>query len=179
MAESLTMAQVAALTGLHKNTIRKYVKLGDLKATLEDLGVGKQRWTIAKDQLYACGIPEITRHLDPQEVKEVSENKGERIASEQMQSIHEQYKEISSLKRELKKKENMIQEIMNSLDWKKRREQIRDMDQQIDDLKFALEKALSFLNRKAFKELHEDDIKAYWDKKSEEMRFVIRGNEID
>jgi hypothetical protein len=31
MAESLTMAQVAALTGLHKNTIRKYVKLGDLK----------------------------------------------------------------------------------------------------------------------------------------------------
>ena len=31
MAESLTMAEVAALTGLHKNTIRKYVKLGDLK----------------------------------------------------------------------------------------------------------------------------------------------------
>ena len=179
LAESLTMAQVAALTGLHKNTIRKYVKLGDLKATMEDHGVGKQRWTIAKDQLYACGIPEITRHLDPQEVKEVSESKGERIASEQMQSIHEQYKEISNLKLELKKKENMIQEIMNSLDWKKRREQIRDMDQQIDDLKFALEKALSFLNRKAFKELHEDDIKAYWDKKSEEMRFVIRGNEID
>jgi hypothetical protein len=53
------------------------------------------------------------------------------------------------------------------------------MDQQIDDLKFALEKALSFLNRKAFKELHEDDIKAYWDKKSGEMRFVIRGTEID
>ena len=97
MAESFTMAQVAALTGLHKNTIRKYVKLGDLKATLEDRGVGKQRWIIAKDQLYNCGIPEITRHLDPQKVKEDSESKGERIASEQMQSIHEQQKEIPNL----------------------------------------------------------------------------------
>jgi hypothetical protein len=69
MEDTLTMRDVAIMTGLHKNTIRNYVKAGKLKATLIQEGKGKDRYLIRREDLYNCAIPNILAHLGPLEVR--------------------------------------------------------------------------------------------------------------
>lgn len=70
MADALTIRAVSTMTGLHRNTIRNYVKAGKLKATLVDEGTGRQRYVIGREDLYNCGIPKLLAHLGPLEVQE-------------------------------------------------------------------------------------------------------------
>lgn len=43
MGVSFSMADVARITGLHKNTVRNYIQRGELKAKKVDEGLGKQK----------------------------------------------------------------------------------------------------------------------------------------
>lgn len=62
-----TLSEIAALTGLHKNTVRNYLKKGILKATLQDRTSGGQTWVITEHNLYHSGNAKINRLLGPQE----------------------------------------------------------------------------------------------------------------
>jgi len=64
------MLEVSKLTGLHKNTIRNYIKEGKLKAELSDSGKGKQTWVIEEADLYNCGIPYLLTRLGPQDTQQ-------------------------------------------------------------------------------------------------------------
>jgi excisionase family DNA binding protein len=68
MKDNLTIREVAIVTGLHRNTIRNYVKAGRLKANLIGEGRGKQKYLIKKEDLYNCDIPRVLAHLGPLEV---------------------------------------------------------------------------------------------------------------
>ena len=89
----LTTSKVAGMTGLHKNTIRNYIQRRELKATLIDNGVGKQKWVISKRDLFTCGISELTARLDQDEVRDV-------IDSEEQKELRKKDELIQS-KREL------------------------------------------------------------------------------
>lgn len=69
MEDTLTMREVAIMTGLHKNSVRNYVKAGRLKATMIQEGPGKDRYVIRRADLYDCGIPAVLAHLGPLEVR--------------------------------------------------------------------------------------------------------------
>lgn len=69
MKDSLTIRETAIVTGLHRNTIRNYVKAGRLKASLIGEGRGKQKYIIRRDDLYNCGIPQVLAHLGFLEVE--------------------------------------------------------------------------------------------------------------
>ena len=65
MEFSFSMADVAKITSLHKNTIRNYIQRGELKAKKIDEGLGKQRWMIEEEDLRLCDIPQIPALLRP------------------------------------------------------------------------------------------------------------------
>ena len=94
MEDALTIREVAIVTGLHRNTIRNYVKAGTLKATLVDKGTGRQRYLIGREDLYTCGIPKVLSHLGPLEVQE-------RLSQAQAKDTDDTFAEIIRLNREL------------------------------------------------------------------------------
>jgi excisionase family DNA binding protein len=94
MEDALTIREVAIVTGLHRNTIRNYVKAGTLKATLVDKGLGRQRYLIGREDLYTCGIPKVLSHLGPLEVQE-------RLSQAQAKDTDDTFAEIMRLNREL------------------------------------------------------------------------------
>lgn len=69
MRDHLTIRETAIVTGLHRNTIRNYVKAGRLKANLIGEGRGKQKYIIKREDLYNCNIPRVLAHLGPLEVE--------------------------------------------------------------------------------------------------------------
>ena len=73
MGRQLTISEVAKLTGLHKNTIRNYIKDGKLKADLAGNKKGNQRLLIDEEYLYNCGIPNIVRRIGNQDAQEPSQ----------------------------------------------------------------------------------------------------------
>ena len=94
MENALTIREVAIMSGLHRNTIRGYVKAGTLKATLIDKGTGRQRYLIGREDLYNCGIPRLLAHLGPLEVQE-------RLNKAQAVDTGEPFQEIIRLNRDL------------------------------------------------------------------------------
>jgi hypothetical protein len=94
MDNALTIRDVAIMTGLHRNTIRNYVKAGRLKATLIDEGTGRQRYVIDREALYNCGIPKVLSHLGPLEVQE-------RLNKSQAEYTDDTFGELIRLNREL------------------------------------------------------------------------------
>jgi len=91
---ALTIREVSIMSGLHRNTIRNYVKAGLLKATLIDEGTGRQRYIISREDLYNCGVPRLLAHLGPLEVQE-------RLNKAQVQDTGETFREILRLNRDL------------------------------------------------------------------------------
>ena len=94
MEDALTIREVAIVTGLHKNTIRSYVKAGTLKATLLEAGTGRQRYVIDRADLYNCGIPKVLSHLGPLEVQA-------RLSQAQAKDTDNAFAEIMRLNRDL------------------------------------------------------------------------------
>ena len=69
MKDHLTIREASIVTGLHRNTIRNYVKAGRLKANLIGEGTGKQKYIIEREDLYSCDIPRVLAHLGVLEVE--------------------------------------------------------------------------------------------------------------
>lgn len=65
--DNLTIRDVSKLLGVHPNTIRNYIRRGQLQADKVTLD-GKETWVIGKNHLYSCGVPEILNKLGPQDV---------------------------------------------------------------------------------------------------------------
>ena len=99
-----TLFEIAQMTGLHKNTIRNYVKSGQLKGKLEDNGAGKDTWLVDEKDLYNCGIPQIIGRLGPQDVeqrlqeKEVPQTQDFRVYAEEIMRLN---RDLVSAKEEL------------------------------------------------------------------------------
>jgi hypothetical protein len=96
MEDTLSIREAAIMTGLHRNTIRNYVKAGRLKATLIQEGKGKDRYVISRADLYTCGIPNIMAHLGTLEVESrLTQAQAEKSAGA------DTYAEVMRLNREL------------------------------------------------------------------------------
>jgi uncharacterized protein YydD (DUF2326 family) len=92
----VTLTEVSKMTGLHKNTIRNYVKKGLLKAEKVELE-GVMTWVIKREDLYNSGIPRLNSRLGPQEV-DITMSRAET----ERHAVPEKYlEEMSRLTREL------------------------------------------------------------------------------
>lgn len=63
-----TIREISERTGLHRNTIYRYVKRGKLKGERVMRG-GGETWLVSEHELYNSGIPKLNTLLGPQNVE--------------------------------------------------------------------------------------------------------------
>ncbi|MBU4174361.1 MAG: hypothetical protein KJ625_07900 [Actinobacteria bacterium] len=99
MGNKLTLIEVSMLTDLHTNTLRKYLKTGELKGKKVEDKTGRPVWVVDEDDLYGCEAPTIINTLSPKKARR-HQSYSERIA-ELEGAVDDLTGEISRLEGEL------------------------------------------------------------------------------
>lgn len=151
----LTISEVAGMTDLHKNTIRNYVRRREIKATLIDNGIGKQKWVISKRDLLTSGIPELTARLDQDEIREILDTQEKKKLRQLEITIDSQEQKIEELTWKLKAEEKHVQgflEGISNVEDQARRKVAED----VNNLRKVIWILFSSHNKKSLRQLKEE-----------------------